>query len=273
MSEHITVDGILSRLTTSWLGQTCYAFDTIDSTNTWLKSQVQQQLALPNGTIVVANYQSQGRGRGSRAWTAPPGTGLTLSMYFRLDWPPEQGNWLTMLAGLAAVKAIEAVNGLQVRLKWPNDIILPAHGNGYAKLGGILSEAVWREEKLASVVVGVGINVNMRQEQLPAVSPPPSSILLAGGKLTSRNELLARFLSHMEAGVDAANRGVSPLPAWREQLWLLGRQVVVTRGEERLAGTAIDVDVWGNLLLEDGAGTVHQLAAGQVSLRGESEAG
>ena len=254
-------------LTTQWLGRAYRYAAEVDSTN----DQMGRWAAggAPPGAVLLADYQSAGRGRLDRRWDAPPATSLLLSVLLRpTGWPAERGAWLTMLAGLAAAEAVETVAGLPARLKWPNDVLIEYDGE-WRKAGGLLLDAALKGDRLATAILGIGLNVNIPAEALPDFATPATSLLAAGGRPVARRALLVDLLVRLEAHYEAADAGQSPAAAWSARLLTLGRAVTVSAAGSAapLAGMAEGVDAWGRLLVRDAAGQVHTVAAGDVTLR------
>jgi BirA family biotin operon repressor/biotin-[acetyl-CoA-carboxylase] ligase len=265
---------VAAALVSRWLGRHYEHVAEIGSTNERLRRWLQERSAaeLPDGAVLAADYQSQGRGRLGRRWLAPAGTALLFSTVLRPGWPAERGPWLSMIAGLAAAEAIAGQTGLAVALKWPNDIVIGGNGDDpLRKLGGILLEGVVVEERLAAAVVGVGLNVNIPAAGLPDTPLPATSLLLELGRPVPRRPLLVALLARLEAYYEAAIAGQSPQPAWNALLVTNGRPVLVSReqspGGPPLAGVAEGTDEWGNLVVRDEAGQRHVVSAGDVSLR------
>jgi BirA family biotin operon repressor/biotin-[acetyl-CoA-carboxylase] ligase len=174
-----------------------------------------------------------------------------------------------MLAGLAAVEAIEDVARLPARLKWPNDVVL-YHEGQWRKVGGLLLDTTLsRAGQLESAIIGIGLNVNIPAEALPEAANPATSLLVAGGQPVARRPLLVALLAQLERRYEIAQGGTSPLSDWKTRLITLGRPVLVSAAGpgETLAGTAEDTDEWGRLLVRDEGGRLHALAAGDVTLR------
>jgi BirA family biotin operon repressor/biotin-[acetyl-CoA-carboxylase] ligase len=255
-------------LTTRWLGRPYRYAAELDSTNEQMKQWAAGGAG--HGAVLLADYQSAGRGRLDRRWDAPPGTSLLLSVLLRpAGWPAERGAWLTMLAGLAVAEAIEGVVGLPARLKWPNDVLIEQAGQ-WRKTGGLLLDATLDGERLATAIVGIGLNVNVPAEALAGFATPATSLLAAAGRAVARRPLLAALLARLERAYDAADAGQSPAVAWSARLQTLGQAVTVSAAGSAvpLAGVAEGVDEWGRLLVRDAAGQLHTIAAGDVTLRG-----
>lgn len=256
---------ITQALTSRWLARPVYFFPEIGSTNVWLKEHEQE---LEHGTVAITDHQTAGKGRLGRVWTAPPGTSLLLSALFRPGWPAPQSHWLTMIAGLAAVEAIRQETNCEVRLKWPNDVVV-LDGRGVRKLGGILLEGEFEQDKLKLAIVGMGLNVNIAPADLPPAVTPATSLLLETGELVSRLPLLVTLLERLEWWYEQAHEGHSPHEAWASYLVNLGQGVQVTNSStgQILEGVAEDTDEQGHLLVRDAAGVLHVVSAGDVTLQ------
>ncbi len=269
MEDLLTATAVLPQLSTRWLGHNYEHFAAITSTNDELKARVAQgnEQWPPEGTVLVADYQSAGRGRLDRRWEAEPGTSLMLSALFRPDWEVGRLMWLTMMACLAVAEASEALTAVPVHIKWPNDLVIERDGVWY-KTGGLLLEGnVAENGRLQSVILGLGLNVNMRAAQLPAGRMPVTSLLLASGQPVSRRDLLLEILTRLEYHYENAVNGRSPQPAWQNRLMTLGRAVTVVRpGQPDLTGVAVRVDDVGQLVVQTDDGQAHKVIAGDVSL-------
>jgi len=211
------------------------------------------------GLVVVAEHQSAGRGRVDRVWTAPPRSGLAASVLLR---PPpvtrSAWGWLPLLAGLSVATPLKQLSGLDVGLKWPNDVLI-----GERKVAGILAEVVGD-----AVVLGIGINVSLREEELPV--PTATSLRLAGSEVVDREPVLRAVLRGLErryrtwcdAAGDAEVSGL--LRDYRTACVTIGRDVTVhLPGDREMAGRALDVDGTGRLVVQTAKG-VEPLAAGDV---------
>ena len=207
---------------------------------------------------VVAEEQVSGRGRQGRVWSSPPGCGLWVSVLVRTDGvDPARRTWLPLVAGLAAA---EAVSGVRVDLKWPNDLVVD-RGATVAKLGGILAEAIDESR----VVVGIGINIAIEAAALPFAGA--TSVQEERGDL-DREELLARLLLHLREFCADWSVGGGQWAAreedYRRRCITIGRSVRVSLpGDGVLEGRAIGVDDQGALLVDTEVGT-RTVAAGDV---------
>jgi BirA family biotin operon repressor/biotin-[acetyl-CoA-carboxylase] ligase len=212
----------------------------------------------PEGTVLVAEHQVTGRGRLDRVWTSPPGAGITVSFLLRPDVPGARRGWLPLLTGVALAEAVGEVPGVRASLKWPNDL-LAADG---AKLAGILAEV-----GSGAVVVGVGLNVSTRADELPETG---TSLALAAGRPVDRAAVLLQFLRGFErrylAWAQTLGDPVSSGLARDYLAWCstVGSHVVVTLPDgSTLEGVAESVDWDGRLVVRTAEGVV-ELASGDV---------
>jgi BirA family biotin operon repressor/biotin-[acetyl-CoA-carboxylase] ligase len=230
--------------------------DETGSTNADVASAARAGAA--EGLVVAAELQTAGRGRADRAWQAPARSGLAVSVLLRPAVRRETWGWLPLLAGLAVAVPVGAMSGLDVSLKWPNDVLV-----GGRKLAGVLSEVVDD-----AVVIGLGLNVSLRDDELPV--PTATSLALAGSAVTDREPVLRAWLRELErhyrafvaADGDAERAGL--LDAYRSSCATIGRQVQVSMpGDRLLEGEAVDVDAEGRLVLRTDEG-LQALASGDV---------
>ncbi|PBC79483.1 BirA family biotin operon repressor/biotin-[acetyl-CoA-carboxylase] ligase [Streptomyces sp. TLI_235] len=232
------------------------------STNTDLAARA--RAGAPEGAVLIAESQSAGRGRLERRWSAPPRSGLFLSMLLRpAEVPVERYGWLPILVGVAAATTVSRIAELDTGLKWPNDLQVTVGGEE-RKIGGILTELSG-----GAVVVGLGINVSLRAGELPV--PTAGSLALAGAEVTDRQILLRGLLREFAelygewraAAGDPHASGL--LPAYTARCTTLGRPVrVQLPGDRELAGEAVAVDGDGRLVVRTPDGTRHPVAAGDV---------
>lgn len=258
--EELSGDGLERGLTTGFVGRRWVFLHETASTNDFARDLAREGAA--EGTLVVAEYQTAGRGRLARRWHAPPGTCLLLSLIFRPPLAPHQVQRLTMVCGLAVLDAVAASSGLQVGLKWPNDVLI-----GGRKLGGILTEVDLRGDRVEHAVVGIGLNVNLDPGQIPQDLPVPATSLSQElGRPVDRLALLRFLLQAVEDRYVALCRGESPHGEWAQRLITLGQPVVVQQGGEPLVGVAEGVGADGALLLRLPDGRQVRILAGDVSM-------
>ena len=271
MMDELSETAVQSALSTKWVGRTYRPFASVGSTNLLLKAEIAagDGHTPPAGTVFLADYQEQGRGRMQQRWLAPAGSSLLLSVLFRPDWPAQQAQWLTMLASLAVAEAVEAVTGLTLGVKWPNDVMIERSGVGHKLCGLLLEGDVGQNGRLQSAVLGIGINVNIPAAHLPEAITPATSLQVEAGQPVSRLDLLVTLLQHLETRYEQADGGQSPQASWERRLAALGKQVRVTNIDTDWTVTGIveGIDEWGRLKVRDAAGELHAIAAGDVTLR------
>ncbi|WP_229686558.1 biotin--[acetyl-CoA-carboxylase] ligase [Longimycelium tulufanense] len=237
------------------------------STNTDLAGAA--RAGAPDRSVLIAEEQTAGRGRQQRDWTSPKGAGLYLSVLLRPPVPAQRVGWLPLLAGVVLAEVIDELTGVDAAVKWPNDLLV---GPRRGKCAGILAEVVATQPEPA-VVVGVGLNVSHRQEELP-VGPgglPATSLAIEGVTNTSREHLAIGFLRHLataEAAWRAANGDAESSglrAAYAQVCATIGQEVRVALPDGgELRGTAVDVDADGRLVVRDAAGELRAVAAGDV---------
>lgn len=246
------------------VGREVLCFASLASTNTYLKELATEGAA--EGTVVIADYQTAGRGRMDRTFQSPAGKGLYLSVLLRPDLPPERFLPVTALAGVAVCDAVEQLCGERPGLKWPNDPVL--HGR---KLAGILTELVAGEDGKPAIVLGIGINVSQMEEDFtPDVAEMATSLALEG-VLVSREALAAALLQRLDEMYRALL--ADDLEAWRQRYRRdcvnLGRLVQLLRPDgSREQALALDVDRELGLIVRLNDCTVKTVYTGEVSVRG-----
>ncbi|OFX24494.1 MAG: biotin--[acetyl-CoA-carboxylase] ligase [Anaeromyxobacter sp. RBG_16_69_14] len=247
-------------LNTHDLGQVLHWFEEVGSTNDIAKRLADDGAA--HGEVVVAEAQTAGRGRRGRVWASPTGRNLTFSIILRPDLPPSRASELTLVASVALCQAVRQA-GVPAGIKWPNDLLV--HGR---KLAGILTELAADPDRVQWVVLGIGVNVNVRAEEFPAeLRDIATSLAMERGEPVPRALFAAAVLSSLEEWLDRhAEDGFPPVrEAWRAMSITLGREVRVRASDRDLEGVAEDVDEAGALLVRTPAG-LERVLAGDVEL-------
>ncbi|RSS38215.1 biotin--[acetyl-CoA-carboxylase] ligase [Streptomyces sp. WAC08241] len=234
---------------------------TTGSTNTDLAARAGE---LPGGAVLVAEEQTSGRGRLDRTWSAPARSGIFVSVLLKPDVPAHRWGWLPLLTGVAAATGLAKAAGVDMSLKWPNDLLVSVRGEE-RKTGGILAERAGTD----GVVVGLGLNVTLREDELPV--PGAGSLLLAGAVSTDRDTLLRAVLRSLErwygewtrADGDPAASGLQE--AYAAGCATLGRRVrAELPGERTLEGEAIALDGDGRLVVATEGGGTEAVGAGDI---------
>jgi BirA family biotin operon repressor/biotin-[acetyl-CoA-carboxylase] ligase len=211
------------------------------------------------GTVVIAEEQTAGRGRLGRDWLSPRGNiALSLILYPSV----EQLTALNMLVSLAVAHSIEKVTGLKTEVKWPNDVLI-----GGRKVCGILVENAIRGKEVEWAVVGIGLNINLPLTSFPGAAIEATSLSQEAGRGVSREEVLKTLLEELEGLYSAWQSGELIYEEWRNRLSTIGKEVRVRWGDGVVEGYAESVDDKGQLILRCRDGSVVEIPAGEVTLR------
>ncbi len=252
-----------SVLKTSWAGRNIKYCEEVDSTNNEARRLAEQ--GAPHGTLVVAELQTAGKGRRGRFWTSPPGTGIWMSMVLRPDFAPEHASMLTLIAAMAVETGVREMTGLDCRIKWPNDIVLEGK-----KICGILTEMSTEEDVIRHVVVGIGINVNIR-EFPEEIGKTATSLAIVSGKELRRAVLVDAVMRAWEHYYECYRKtlDMSALKdAYNARLVNCGREVKVLAPKGEYCGISHGINDTGELLVELENGEIREVMSGEVSVRG-----
>jgi len=262
--EELSVESIEKGLTTAFMGCRVIYYRSIGSTNDVARELAAQ--GAPEGTLVIADEQTAGKGRLGRRWLAPPGTSLLMSLLFRPHFLASyQAQRLTMICSLAIVEAIEALTGLTAAIKWPNDIVVQGK-----KAGGILTELGSSGEHLDYAVVGLGLNVTLDfgvVEAMGELAATATSLSQELGREVSRLALLWRILENVEGRYQRLGAGGLPHDEWASRLATLHNRITVDTPQGTIEGWAEGVDADGALILRTDCGGRQLVLAGDVTLR------
>ncbi len=256
VGDSLSAASITSELGTRFVGQRVIYYPSLTSTMEVARREAQQGAA--EGTVIIADEQTAGRGRRGRVWLSPRGSiALSIILYPSLSHLPS----LIMLASLAVVHSIEAVTGLKSQIKWPNDVLV----NG-RKVCGILIESDVQGNAVNYAIIGIGINANLRLADFPEILPIATSLSDELGRDVSRLSIIRCLLVETERVYLALSAGGSIYEEWRDSLVTLGRRVCVKTGEAIYEGVAESVARDGSLLLRGPDGSLTRIVAGDVTL-------
>ena len=257
MPRNLVSATLRSGLFTRVVGKRLLFFQEI--TTTMDEAARQAESGAEEGTVVVAERQTAGRGRQGRSWVSREG-----NLYFSAVFRPtmETLPFLSMIAGVATSRAIRKTTGLDPRIKWPNDVILSGK-----KVGGILVESAVEGEKVLYAIVGIGINVNLDTEKLEDIAGHATDLNTAAGRSVPREEVFRQLLHDLDSLYLQVIQGESPLPEWRTLVETLGQRVQTRRGKDYYRGLAEGLDELGNLQLRLDDGQLVTLTAGDVTLQ------
>jgi len=255
--DSLTPDSITGGLNTEFIGRRMLYYPVISSTMDIARTEA--LAGAPEGTAIIAEQQSVGRGRLKRRWLTPPGN---IAVSVILYPPREYINSLIMLASVSVLQSIRKVTGLECRLKWPNDVLIDRK-----KVCGILIETKAQVDTLDYAVLGIGINVNMRMSGQPDIEDTATSLGDELRKPVSRTSLLQALFMELENNYLGLKSGKSLYPAWRDNMVTIGKQVILSSGDEELEGFAESAVEDGSLFLRLPDKTLRRITIGDVSLR------
>ena len=243
---------------------TLHWFSTIDSTNTYAKKLAIQ--GAPQGTVVIAEAQSAGRGRLGRTFHSPAGKGMYLSLILRPNCPAQELMHLTCAVGYSACNAVEKASGIRPGIKWINDLVL-----NKKKLGGILVELSLKpgSSLVDYAIIGIGINCLHATEDFPEeLQNIATSLSIEGNHEISPAAIAAAVVTELwKTTAKLFIEKAQLMESYSHDCITLGQQIVVIRGDEKRYGTAVAIDQDGQLIVDFG-GTSEAVSSGEVSIRG-----
>ena len=240
-------------------GQPVYRFETIDTTMT--EATIHAEDGAAEGTLILADEQTSGRGRLGRSWVSEPGVGLYFSLVLRPPAEAARSSVLTLALGLGVARGIGEACGVQCDIRWPNDILL-----NDKKCCGILVESAAEGDLLRYAIAGMGINVN-QAAMPPEIADIATSLRIETGCEYLKEAVLEAVLKHCERYYEMfIERGAQPVVEAfsRASSYVRGKKVVVELGDSRTYGTTAGLDPGGVLLLECEGGSIEPVLAGSV---------
>lgn len=247
-------------LSTHELGRTLHYREEIPSTNE-LAYRLAQEGAF-HGEVVICERQTAGRGRRGRGWVSPPGLNLAFSAILRPELPPQRAPELTLVAAVALAEALREAGAEAAAIKWPNDVQVDGK-----KVAGILTELSAEADRVHFVVLGMGINLNLTEQELPPeLRETATSLMLARGSRVPRALFTASLLALLEQWLARhAEEGFAPVrEAWKRLSCTVGQRVRVRFERGELTGLAEDIDEAGALLVRREDGKLERVLAGDV---------
>lgn len=255
----ITETAIKNGLNTKFIGQNIFVYSETDSTN----NRAKDEHTAPDGSLFIAEIQNHGKGRLGRGWEAPAGVGIWMSILLKPDISPSEVAQITLVAGLAVCRAVNALTTAEAKIKWPNDVVV----NG-KKICGILTEMSAEINRINHIVCGIGVNVNIKSFD-GELAKKATSLLIETGENYRRAEIVRRILSEFETlYLDFLENGLKNiLDGYKEYSATLNREVEVVYKHKTIFGKAVDIDEAGELVVET-AGEKITVSSGEVSVRG-----
>ena len=259
LPDVLLAEEVRAGLDTRIIGRELVFFDETDSTN--LRARELGDNGHPEGTVVIADRQTAGKGRLGRYWASPPAVNLYTSILLRPPILPYDGPQLTFLSAVAVARAVEEIGGLRPLVKWPNDVLL-----GGRKVAGLLNEMNAETEGVRYIVLGIGVNLNMRPEQFPDdLRYPATSLAIETGREFSRLSFARALYRHLDSlyGEYLVSGFPPVIRAWEEMCDLIGRDVEVDCQSRLIRGRVEGLDTDGGLLVR-AEGTLEKILAGDV---------
>lgn len=257
----LTYEELKGYLNTSFIGRNIHYYTFIDSTNKKAKEIASRE---KEGTVIVAEKQTRGKGRLGRDWISPMGKGIYMSIVLKPDVEPMKASRVTLIGAAAVSKALSNL-GIKSSIKWPNDILQ----NG-KKICGILTEISGELNMVDYLIMGIGVNVNLDKAHIPEeLKDKATSISIEEGKNINRKLLMANILNEFEdLYIDFKDNGniSRAIKICKENSALIDKEVNVIRGKESRRGIALDISETGELIVKFQTG-IENIYSGEVSIR------
>lgn len=256
----LTYDNISYKLKTNIIGKKIFHFDTIDSTNDYAKKIALEEL---DGTIIISEEQTKGRGRVGRQWHSKSGEGIWMSIILKPDIIPKKAPFITLIGGASIVRALNKL-GVETFIKWPNDIII-----NNKKVAGILTELSAEVDKINYIVLGIGINTKtMKFSQ--EISEIATSLYREGYKI-SRVDIVRTILEEFEnLYLQYVNENVrkETLFICRKYSAVIGKDIYLIKEDEKELVRCLDINDDGNLIVRNENNIIKEIISGEISIRG-----
>ena len=244
------------------IGKEILIYNEVESTNSIANELLKK--GYPSGTVVIADRQTKGKGRLGRTWISPAGKNLYMSMAIKPTIPPKFATLLTLTSAVACTTALRRLTDIPVLIKWPNDMLIEDK-----KVGGILTEVKIEGERIKSAVVGIGINVNMTENDIPEeIKEIATSLKIYKGEDYSRSLLALEIIKEFDRWYQLLEKRQRKtiIDRWMQLSGTMGRQVKIILTDKELKGTAEAIDEEGRLIVKLSDGTYEKICAGDVTL-------
>ncbi|MBZ2175814.1 biotin--[acetyl-CoA-carboxylase] ligase [Schnuerera sp. xch1] len=260
MTDKIDIEEYLK---TNFIGKNIEYFHSIPSTNIKAKEIAYSK---EEGTIVIAEEQTQGKGRIGRNWASPKGKGIWVSIILKPNMNPDKVPKMTLIGAAAISKALKNM-GIKSYIKWPNDIII-----GGKKVCGILTEMNYKRDMISYVIMGIGMNVNLDEDDFnDELKDKATSLKITTGTEIDRSKLLASILNYFEnlyIPFEEKDDLSETIKISREQSILINREVRIIKGNEEKTGKVLDIDNEGKLVIRYEDDKIEKVFSGEISIRG-----
>lgn len=256
----LRLEEIQRGLATRRLGSRIHYFPEVDSTNVHARKLAQEGAS--EGEIVIAESQTQGKGRMGRSWVSPPYLNLYLSVILRPKLSPIHASQITLMAAVALAETVQSFIPFPPEIKWPNDIMI-----GGKKLAGILTESSCERDRLLFVILGIGVNVNFPLSLMPeTIQESATSMMILTQKPVDRVAFTSRLIQNLNRCYgDLEDQGFSLIARrWESFFRLRGKRIRVEMMDQAILGKAVGIDGDGALILEDEQGALKRIVAGDL---------
>lgn len=260
--DKISGNEIQLGLETEFFGRNVYYEESVDSTQRVAHEKANENA--PNGTIIVADEQVAGRGRLNRNWYSPKSTGIWMSIILRPEIPLQKAPQLTLLAAVAVAQGIQEATGLIPDIKWPNDILIKGK-----KVVGILTELQAESDRIHSVIIGIGINVNQQKSDFPEeIAGIATSLAREKEEKLNRAEIIQHILLKMEKLYkEYLQNGFQIVKVlWESYAVSIGQKIIARTIHHKIEGQALGITDEGVLLLKDDDGVIHHIYSADIEI-------
>jgi BirA family biotin operon repressor/biotin-[acetyl-CoA-carboxylase] ligase len=256
----LSADELASRLKSNVFGKKVQLFESVESTQNIARSAAED--GAPEGTLVIAEQQLNGRGRMGREWVSPRGKGVWMSMVLRPSLPIQFAPQLTLLTAVALCRSLKRITALPIGIKWPNDLLIDGK-----KISGILLESAAEDERLTFVIAGIGISVNLEEDDYPAeLLEKATSLRMAGNKKIDRIDVITDFLMEWEQLYFLyQEQGFSPIVTiWEALSFSLGKPARLITPQGDLVGVPIGLDESGAIRIQLADGSIKPVFSAEM---------
>ena len=262
-SDEITAVRLAPYLETKRYGRVVHTYDSCETTQ--MIAHDKAQLGADEGTLIVSDEQTAGRGRLMRPWSSPSGHGIWMSLIIRPNLSMKEAPQVTLVTAVAIVRALEKVAAIDPVIKWPNDLLV-----GGKKIAGILTEMQADPDQVQALIIGIGLNVHQRPSDFPdELREQATSVAMETGEAIERAKLVAAIMNEMERFIDMYERnGFEPIKLlWESYAVTTGQLIRATLVDEVIEGVARGISDDGLLQIEEEDGTIRSLYSADVTLQ------
>ncbi len=273
--DYIDIFEIKKHLKTNFISKNIFYEEKVGSTNSMARELAAKNAK--NGSVVIADTQDKGKGRNGKIWTSPKACNIYMSIILKPKFSPEIAHGMTILAAVAAAESIEEISSITPQIKWPNDILINSK-----KVSGILTEMSTKNKIIEYIIVGIGINVNLKEEDIPEdIKNVATSLYIEKMKikkinkdddlddmLINRNNLIISFLNKFERYYETfLSTGLSSiLQSYQKYFGMIGKDVEINTENNKIKGQVVGIDSKGALLIKTGENELEKVISGELTV-------